>query len=140
MTAKFSFHHSSSKSKLDDAMFFRSKVCNLKSNHLYAKTVFLNLLGSRSKTHFWVTVPVEKNVKLLYQQYKYFPLKYWRDVVSDSISRQINFSLTKFNNVHLFKEIYFKFWSFKLISSPGMRVSKSRYRDPSRRLRNTALR
>ena len=47
--------------------------------------------------------------------------------------------MTEFNNWQLIPDEFCQLWIFKNISSPGTKAFKSRYRDVSRRLRNTAL-
>ena len=78
-------------------------------------------------------------------------LRYWPNNISFSTQKhKIDASfiltlvqnlvlLTKFNNLSVIQGGICKFWIFKNITSPGKNVSKCRYRDPSRRLRNTAL-
>jgi len=52
---------------------------------------------------------------------------------------EILFLLIKLNYLGLFHCEISNYWIFKNISSPGKKVSKSRYRDASRRLRNAGL-
>ena len=65
--------------------------------------------------------------------------KHELDVIFTWIVVQNHVKLTKFNNLTLIQGEICKFWIFKIIPSPGEKVSKSRYRDASRWLRNAGV-
>ena len=65
--------------------------------------------------------------------------KHELDVIFTWIVVQNHVKLTKFNNLTLIQGEICKFWIFKIIPSPSEKVSKSRYRDASRWLRNAVV-
>ncbi len=121
-------------------IFYRDKNSNLSVSCAYGMIISSDVIDQCFSTFLASSPDKRKFLGQCSLQYMlYAPKNSKIDAYFAQIIAQILVLLTKFNNViHIQVEIG-KSGIFKNISSPCNTVSKSRYRDASRRLRNTVI-